>query len=189
MTVDDGSHFQALITAESGTVSESGWTLNDSTTTSGSGLRQAVRNAGDTKTVAHAIYDYELATGKVNSESDSLGIEYTLKTVDIVDTKTLELSESGSLSAVITDSSGAGTLLITGQIELTGHNEYDSVTRVSGPDASLTVEQSGLGNTTALLLEGNVAFINEGTNSVGYLNASGSNIELNEAYANGWKRF
>ena len=181
LTVDDGSHFQALITAESGTVSESGWTLNDSTTTSGSGLRQAVRNAGDTKTVAHAIYDYALATGKVNSESDSLGIEYTLKTVDIVDTKTLELSESGSLSAVITDSSGAGTLLITGQIELTGHNEYDSVTRVSGPDASLTVEQSGLGNTTALLLEGNVAFINEGTNSVGYLNASGSNIELNEA--------
>lgn len=181
LTVDDGSHFQALITAESGTVSESGWTLNDSTTTSGSGLRQAVRNAGDTKTVAHAIYDYALATGKVNSESDSLGIEYTLKTVDIVDTKTLELSESGSLSAVITDSSGAGTLLITGQIELTGHNEYDSVTRVSGPDASLTVEQFGLGNTTALLLEGNVAFINEGTNSVGYLNASGSNIELNEA--------
>lgn len=181
LTIDDVSHFQALITAETGTVSESGWTLNGNTTTSGSGLRQAVRNAGDTETVAHAIYDYALATGKVNSESDSLGIEYTLKTVDIVDTKTLELSESGSLSAVITDSSGAGTLLIKGQIELTGQNEYESVTRVSGPNASLTVEQSGLGNTTALLLEGNVAFINEGTNSVGYLNASGSNIKLNEA--------
>lgn len=181
LTIDDVSHFQALITAETGTVSESGWTLNGNTTTSGSGLRQAVRNAGDTETVAHAIYDYALATGKVNSESDSLGIEYTLKTVDIVDTKTLELSESGSLSAVITDSSGAGTLLVKGQIELTGQNEYESVTRVSGPNASLTVEQSGLGNTTALLLEGNVAFINEGTNSVGYLNASGSNIKLNEA--------
>lgn len=180
LTINNDSHFQALITAETGTVSEGGWTLNGNTTTSGSGLRQAVLD-DDSGTVAHAIYDYALATGKVNSESDSLGIEYTLKTVDIVDNMTLKLSDSGSLSAVITDSSGAGTLLIKGQIELTGQNEYESVTRVSGPNASLTVEQSGLGNTTALLLEGNVAFINEGTNSVGYLNASGSNIKLNEA--------
>lgn len=109
------------------------------------------------------------------------GIEYTLKTVDIVDTKTLELSDSGTLSAVITDSSGAGTLLITGQIELTGQNDYDSVTRVSGAGASLTVGSSGLGSTSALLLENRASFINEGTNSVGYLNASGSNIKLNEA--------
>lgn len=186
LKIDDGSHFQALITAETGTVSESGWTLNDSTTTSGSGLRQAVRNANDTDTVAHAIYDYALATGEANSgnvsNNDSLGIEYKLTTVDILSGKTLELSaDSGNLSAVITDSADAGTLLITGQIELTGTNNYESVTRVSGDKASLTVEQSGLGNTTALLLEGNVAFINEGTNSVGYLNASGSNIKLNEA--------
>lgn len=186
LTIDDDSHFQALITAETGTVSESGWTLNGNTTTSGSGLRQAVRNADDTDTVAHAIYDYALATGEANSandsQNDSLGIEYKLTTVDILSGKTLELSaDSGNLSAVITDSADAGTLLITGQIELTGTNNYESVTRVSGDKASLTVEQSGLGNTTALLLEGNVAFINEGTNSVGYLNASGSNIELNEA--------
>lgn len=181
LTIDGVSHFQALITAETGTVSESGWTLNDSTTTSGSGLRQAVRNAGDTDPVAHAIYDYALATGKVNSANDSLGIEYTLKTVDIVDAKTLELSNSGSLSAVITDSSGAGTLLITGQIKLTGENEYDSVTWVSGANASLTVGSSGLGNTTALLLESGTSFINEGINSAGYLNASGSTIKLDEA--------
>lgn len=186
LTVDDGSHFQALITAESGTVSENGWTLNGNTDTSGSGLRQAVRNANGTDTVAHAIYDYALATGEANSandsQNDSLGIEYKLTTVDILSGKTLELSaDSGNLSAVITDSADAGTLLITGQIELTGTNNYESVTRVSGDKASLTVEQSGLGNTTALLLEGNVTFINEGTNSVGYLNASGSNIELNEA--------
>lgn len=181
LTIDYGSHFQALITAESGTVSESGWTLNSSTTTSGSGLRQAVRNANDTYTVAHAIYDYALATGKVNSESDSLGIEYTLKKVDIVDAMTLELSASGKLSAVITDRSGAGTLLITGQIKLTGQNEYDSVTQVSGAGASLTVGSSGLGNTTALLLESGASFINEGINSAGYLNASGSTIKLDEA--------
>ena len=160
LTIDDVSHFQALITAETGTVSESGWTLNDSTTTSGSGLRQAVRNAGDTDTVAHAIYDYALATGKVNSANDSLGIEYTLKTVDIVDAKTLELSNSGSLSAVITDSSGAGTLLITGQIKLTGENEYDSVTWVSGANASLTVGSSGLGATSSLDLSGGATFVN-----------------------------
>lgn len=181
LTIDDDSHFQVLITAETGSVSENGWTLNGSPTTTGSGLRQAVRNADDTDTVAHAIYDYALATGKVNSESDSLGIEYTLKTVDIVDNMTLKLSDSGSLSAVITDSSGAGTLLITGQIELTGQNEYESVTRVSGPNASLTVGSSGLGNTTALLLESDVSFINEGINSAGYLNAGGSTIKLDEA--------
>ena len=181
LTIDDDSHFQALITAETGSVSESGWTLNGSTTTTGSDLRQAVRNADNTDTVAHAIYDYALATGKVNSESDSLGIEYTLKKVDIVDAMTLELSDSGSLNAVITDSSGAGTLLITGQIELTGHNEYDSVTRVSGSGASLTAGSSGLGSTSALLLESGASFINEGINSAGYLNASGSTIKLDEA--------
>lgn len=189
LKINDGSHFQALITAETGSVSSSGWTLNGNTTTAGSGLRQAVRNADDTDTVAHAIYDYALATGEANSgnvsNNDSLGIEYTLKTVDIVDAKTLELSNSGSLSAVITDSSGAGTLLITGQIELTGQNEYDSVTWVSGAGASLTVGSSGLGNTTAhttaLLLESGTSFINEGINSAGYLNASGSTIKLDEA--------
>lgn len=186
LKIDDGSHFQALITAETGTVSESGWTLNDSTTTSGSGLRQAVRNADDTETVAHAIYDYALATGEANSgnvsNNDSLGIEYTLKTVDIVDTKTLELSDSGSLSAVITDSSGAGTLLITGQIELTGQNEYDSVTQVSSSDASLTVGSSGLGATSSLELSGGATFVNAAgaTNSAEKMSSSGSNIVLNE---------
>ena len=185
LTIDDVSHFQALITAESGSVSASGWKLNGETTTSGTGLRQAVRNADDTDTVAHAIYDYALATGEANSgnvsNNDSLGIEYTLKTVDIVDAQTLELSDSGALSAQITDSSGAGTLLITGQIELTGQNEYESVTWVSGANASLTVGSSGLGNTTALLLESGTSFINEGINSAGYLNASGSTIKLDEA--------
>ena len=99
----------------------------------------------------------------------------------ILNTKTLELSDSGALSAQITDETGTGTLLITGQIELIGQNNYDSVTQVTGDDASLTVGSSGLGNTAALKIEGGASFINEGTNSVGYLNASGSNIKLNEA--------
>lgn len=186
LTIDDVSHFQALITAESGSVSASGWKLNGETTTSGTGLRQAVRNANNTDTVAHAIYDYALATGEANSENvsnnDSLGIEYTLKTVDIVDTKTLELSDSGTLSAVITDSSGAGTLLITGQIELTGQNEYESVTRVSGRNASLTVGSSGLGATSSLELSGGATFVNAAgaTNSAERMRSSGSNIVLNE---------
>lgn len=186
LTIDDDSHFQALITAETGSVSEVGWTLNGSTTTSGSGLRQAVRNADDTDTVAHAIYDYALATGEANSgnvsNNDSLGIEYTLKTVDIVDAKTLELSDSGTLSAVITDSSGAGTLLITGQIELTGQNEYESVTWVSGANASLTVGSSGLGATSSLELSGGATFVNAAgaTNSAEKMSSSGSNIVLNK---------
>ena len=186
LKIDEGSHFQALITAESGSVSASGWKLNGETTTSGTGLHQAVRNADDTKTVAHAIYDYALATGEANSgnvsNNDSLGIEYTLKTVDIVDTKTLELSDSGTLSAVITDSSGAGTLLITGQIELTGQNEYESVTWVSGANASLTVGSSGLGATSSLELSGGATFVNAAgaTNSAEKMSSSGSNIVLNE---------
>lgn len=186
LKIDEGSHFQALITAESGSVSASGWKLNGETTTSGTGLHQAVRNADDTKTVAHAIYDYALATGEANSgnvsNNDSLGIEYTLKTVDIVDAKTLELSDSGTLSAVITDSSGAGTLLITGQIELTGQNEYESVTWVSGANASLTVGSSGLGATSSLELSGGATFVNAAgaTNSAEKMSSSGSNIVLNE---------
>ena len=186
LTIDDVSHFQALITAETGSVSASGWKLNGETTTSGTGLHQAVRNADDTKTVAHAIYDYALATGEANSgnvsNNDSLGIEYTLKTVDIVDAKTLELSDSGTLSAVITDSSGAGTLLITGQIELTGQNEYESVTWVSGANASLTVGSSGLGATSSLELSGGATFVNAAgaTNSAEKMSSSGSNIVLNK---------
>lgn len=186
LTIDDDSHFQALITAETGTVSESGWTLNGSTTTSGSGLRQAVRNAGDTETVAHAIYDYALATGEANSgnvsNDDSLGIEYKLTTVDILSGKTLELSDSGTLSAVITDSSDAGTLLITGQIKLTGENDYTSVTKVSGANASLTVGSSGLGATSSLELSGGATFVNAAgaTNSAEKMSSSGSNIVLNE---------
>lgn len=186
LTIDDVSHFQALITAETGSVSASGWKLNGETTTSGTGLHQAVRNADDTETVAHAIYDYALATGEANSgnvsNNDSLGIEYTLKTVDIVDAKTLELSDSGTLSAVITDSSGAGTLLITGQIELTGQNEYESVTWVSGANASLTVGSSGLGATSSLELSGGATFVNAAgaTNSAEKMSSSGSNIVLNK---------
>lgn len=186
LKIDEGSHFQALITAESGSVSASGWKLNGETTTSGTGLHQAVRNADDTETVAHAIYDYALATGEANSgnvsNNDSLGIEYTLKTVDIVDAKTLELSDSGTLSAVITDSSGAGTLLITGQIELTGQNEYESVTWVSGANASLTVGSSGLGATSSLELSGGATFVNAAgaTNSAEKMSSSGSNIVLNK---------
>lgn len=186
LTIDDVSHFQALITAETGTVSKNGWTLNGSTTTTGSGLRQAVRNADDTDTVAHAIYDYALATGEANSgnvsNNDSLGIEYKLTTVDILSGKKLELSDSGTLSAVITDSSGAGTLLITGQIELTGENDYNSVTRVSGANASLTVGSSGLGATSSLDLSGGATFVNAAgaTNSAERMRSSGSNIVLNE---------
>ena len=184
LKIDKGSHFQALITAESGSVSASGWKLNGETTTSGTGLHQAVRNAKGTDTVAHAIYDYALATGEAysanESQNDSLGIKYELKTVDILNTKTLELSDSGALSAQITDETGTGTLLITGQIELTGKNSYDSVTQVAGDKASLTVGESGLGHTTELLLESGASFTNSGANRAGYLDASYSNITLNE---------
>ncbi|MBM6704992.1 hypothetical protein H6A60_10990, partial [Sutterella massiliensis] len=83
---------------------------------------------------------------------------------------------------MITDSSGAGTLLITGQIELTGENDYNSVTQVSGANASLTVGSSGLGATSSLDLSGGATFVNAAgaTNSAERMRSSGSNIVLNE---------
>ena len=115
--------FQALVTVESGTASADRWTLNGSEMTSGSGLRQAVNGDDSTTTVAYAKYDYQLTTGDVSGvgsgTDNALGIGYDLTAVDIVSGQTLTLSTSGSLGAIIENSSGHGNLAITGQIVLT----------------------------------------------------------------------
>lgn len=177
--------FQALVTVESGTASADRWTLNGSEMTSGSGLRQAVNGDDSTTTVAYAKYDYQLTTGDVSGvgsgTDNALGIGYDLTAVDIVSGQTLTLSTSGSLGAIIENSSGHGNLAITGQIVLTGENTYSGETRVNGENAKLTVGVSGLGETSFLELSSGAEFVNSGANAVGYLTASDANMTLDAA--------
>lgn len=187
LTVDKAGAglFQALITVESGSVSADGWTLNGSEMTSGSGLRQAVNGDDSTTPVAYAKYDYQLTTGDVSGvgsgTDNALGIGYDLTAVDIVSGQTLTLSTSGSLGAIIENSSGHGNLAITGQIVLTGENTYSGETRVSGENAKLTVGVSGLGETSFLELSSDAEFVNSGANAVGYLTASDADMTLDAA--------
>lgn len=177
--------FQALVTVESGTASADRWTLNGSEMTSGSGLRQAVNGDDSTTTVAYAKYDYQLTTGDVSGvgsgTDNALGIGYDLTAVDIVSGQTLTLSTSGSLGAIIENSSGHGNLAITGQIVLTSENTYSGETRVSGENAKLTVGVSGLGETSVLKLSSSAEFVNSGANAVGYLTASDADMTLDAA--------
>lgn len=177
--------FQALVTVESGTASADRWTLNGREMTSGSGLRQAVNGDDSTTTVAYAKYDYQLTTGDVSGvgsgTDNALGIGYDLTAVDIVSGQTLTLSTSGSLGAIIENSSGHGNLAITGQIVLTSENTYSGETRVSGENAKLTVGVSGLGETSVLKLSSDAEFVNSGANAVGYLTASDADMTLDAA--------
>lgn len=175
---DQNSPFEALITVESGAVSADGWTLNGEKD-SGSGLRQAVGTVANPD--AYAIYNYGLSVSDTDSDgdTDSLGVKLDLTTVDIVSGHVLTFSKAGTLGARVTDSTGAGDLLISGAaVVLTGENDYEGLTRVTGADAKLTVGDSGLGQTSGLLLEFGTAFVNQGTNRTGYLHAESATINL-----------
>lgn len=175
---DQNSPFEALITVESGAVSADGWTLNGEKD-SGSGLRQAVGTVANPD--AYAIYNYGLSVSDTDSDgdTDSLGVKLDLTTVDIVSGHVLTFSKAGTLGARVTDSTGAGDLLISGAaVVLTGENDYEGLTRVTGAGAKLTVGDSGLGQTSGLLLESGTAFVNQGTNRTGYLHAESATINL-----------
>lgn len=175
---DQNSPFEALITVESGAVSADGWTLNGEKD-SGSGLRQAVGTVANPD--AYAIYNYGLSVSDTDNDgdTDSLGVKLDLTTVDIVSGHVLTFSKAGTLGARVTDSTGAGDLLISGAaVVLTGENDYEGLTRVTGADAKLTVGDSGLGQTSGLLLESGTAFVNQGTNRTGYLHAESATIDL-----------
>ena len=175
---DQNSPFEALITVESGAVSADGWTLNGEKD-SGSGLRQAVGTVANPD--AYAIYNYGLSVSDTDNDgdTDSLGVKLDLKTVDIVSGHVLTFSKAGTLGARVTDSTGAGDLLISGAaVVLTGENDYEGLTRVTGAGAKLTVGDSGLGQTSGLVLESGTAFVNQGTNRTGYLHAESATIDL-----------
>ena len=180
LDINGSSLFQSLITVDSGPLSSTnGWTLNGSEDVSGEGLRQRVVDDSGAP-VAHAVYNYGLTVGSVNNGvNNALGIGYVLSMIDILNGKELALSKVGSLSVKITDTDGAGSLLITSEISLSGTNDYSGTTTVSGEDATLTVGASGLGNTSDLILTNNADFVNNGLNKVGQIHATNGDITLN----------
>lgn len=179
----DTPQFETLITVESGAVSADGWTLNGESE-DGSGFRQAVTNGTDT--VAHAIYDYGLGVRNTDddADADSLGVELDLTQVDIVKDQTLTFSTNGTLSAQVTNSSGAGNLSVTSgaEVTLSGKNNYSGNTNVVDKGSKLTAGESGLGNTNTLDLASGTAFVNAGLNTVKSLTASDATIELNKTF-------
>lgn len=179
----DTPQFETLITVESGAVSADGWTLNGESE-GGSGFRQAVTNGTDT--VAHAIYDYGLGVRNTDddADADSLGVELDLTQVDIVKDQTLTFSTNGTLSAQVTNSSGAGNLSVTSgaEVTLSGKNNYSGNTNVVDNGSKLTAGESGLGNTNTLDLASGTAFVNAGLNTVKILTASDATIELNKTF-------
>ena len=179
----DTPQFETLITVESGAVSADGWTLNGESE-GGSGFRQAVTNGTDP--VAHAIYDYGLGVRNTDddADADSLGVELDLTQVDIVKDQTLTFSTNGTLSAQVTNSSGAGNLSVTSgaEVTLSGKNNYSGNTNVVDKGSKLTAGESGLGNTNTLDLASGTAFVNAGLNTVKSLTASDATIELNKTF-------
>lgn len=175
---DNSGFFQSLIVAETGGVNASGWLLNSNSGTA-SGLKQGIFDANNTE-VAQAEYSYGLEAG-TDDGKNALGIGFDLTAVDISGGKTLTLSGEGDFDAVVKDSTGAGDLLISGNIGLTNaENEYSGMTTVSST-GKLTAGAGALGDTSGLTLQNLASYVNDGANTVGTLNAQGAQLTLNGA--------
>ena len=174
VTAANNKAFLTLIDASGGKIDASEWTLNGTSGTRT--IEQSIVQGQNQEIVADAIYNYGLSAGGVNSED--LGLGYEMTEVRIADGKTLQLTESGSLSVVVSDS-GTGNLLVTANgLTLNGANTYKGSTTVAS-GASLTAGASGLGSTSALIVDEGGAYTNAGANTTGKLSISGS-VTLNE---------
>lgn len=172
---DNSGFFQSLIVAETGGVNVSGWLLNGNSGTA-SGLKQGIFDAHNTE-VAQAEYSYGLEAG-TDDGKNALGIGFDLTAVDISGGKTLTLSGEGDFDAVVKDSTGAGDLLISGNIGLTNaENEYSGMTTVSSK-GKLTAAAGALGETSELNLQDDASYVNDGENTVGALAAQGAQLTL-----------
>ena len=175
---DNSGFFQSLIVAETGGVNASGWLLNSNSGTA-SGLKQGILDAKNIE-VAQAEYSYGLEAG-TDDGKNALGIGFDLTAVDISGGKTLTLSGEGDFDAVVKDSTGAGDLLISGNIGLTNaENEYSGMTTVSST-GKLTAGAGALGDTSGLTLQNGASYVNDGENTVGTLAAQGAQLTLNGA--------
>ena len=174
--------FVTLINGASGTVDLNDWTLNTETNAQLAdkevvqGIGQGISGA-----VADAVYGYQLSSG----DGTDLGILFDMKGIRIYDNAELNLTETGTLDVNISDKNagGNGGLLVrndglNGGLILTSENTYTGATTVAS--GSLTARESGLGATSALIVEEGAAYTNAGLNTVGSLDVNGK-LVLNSA--------
>ena len=171
--VDSANHdaFLTLIDGQSGIVDVNQWTLNGSS--NAATIKQSIMSGKHH--VADAIYSYQLANG---SDKTDLGILFDMTEIIVEPGMALSLSETGTLGVII---SGDGGLTVTNKDGLTltnSGNGYLGATTVTG---TLTAGVSGLGDTSALIVEGSGSYINSGSNTVGALEVDGNgNLTLND---------
>lgn len=174
--------FVTLINGASGTVDLNDWTLNTETNAQLAD-KEVVQGIGQdiSGAVADAVYGYQLSSG----DGTDLGILFDMKGIRIYDNAELNLTETGTLDVNISDknSGGNGGLLVrndglNGGLILTGENTYTGVTTVES--GSLTARESGLGATSALIVEEGATYTNAGLNTVGSLDVNGK-LVLNSA--------
>lgn len=174
--------FVTLINGASGTVDLNDWTLNTETNAQLAD-KEVVQGIGQdiSGEVADAVYGYQLSSG----DGTDLGILFDMKGIRIYDNAELNLTETGTLDVNISDKNagGNGGLLVrndglNGGLILTGENTYTGATTVAS--GSLTARESGLGATSALIVEEGATYTNAGLNTVGSLDVNGK-LVLNSA--------
>ena len=174
--------FVTLINGASGTVDLNDWTLNTETNAQLAD-KEVVQGIGQdiSGAVADAVYGYQLSSG----DGTDLGILFDMKGIRIYDNAELNLTETGTLDVNISDKNagGNGGLLVrndglNGGLILTGENTYTGATTVES--GSLTARESGLGATSALIVEEGATYTNAGLNTVGSLDVNGK-LVLNSA--------
>lgn len=174
--------FVTLINGASGTVDLNDWTLNTETNAQLAD-KEVVQGIGQdiSGAVADAVYGYQLSSG----DGTDLGILFDMKGIRIYDNAELNLTETGTLDVNISDKNagGNGGLLVrndglNGGLILTGENTYTGATTVAS--GSLTARESGLGATSALIVEEGATYTNAGLNTVGSLDVNGK-LVLNSA--------
>lgn len=174
--------FVTLINGASGTVDLNDWTLNTETNAQLAD-KEVVQGIGQdiSGAVADAVYGYQLSSG----DGTDLGILFDMKGIRIYDNAELNLTETGTLDVNISDKNagGNGGLLVrndglNGGLILTDENTYTGATTVES--GSLTARESGLGATSALIVEEGATYTNAGLNTVGSLDVNGK-LVLNSA--------
>lgn len=174
--------FVTLINGASGTVDLNDWTLNTETNAQLAD-KEVVQGIGQdiSGAVADAVYGYQLSSG----DGTDLGILFDMKGIRIYDNAELNLTETGTLDVNISDKNagGNGGLLVrndglNGGLILTDENTYTGATTVAS--GSLTARESGLGATSALIVEEGATYTNAGLNTVGSLDVNGK-LVLNSA--------
>lgn len=174
--------FVTLINGASGTVDLNDWTLNTETNAQLAD-KEVVQGIGQdiSGAVADAVYGYQLSSG----DGTDLGILFDMKGIRIYDNAELNLTETGTLDVNISDKNagGNGGLLVrndglNGGLILTVENTYTGATTVES--GSLTARESGLGATSALIVEEGATYTNAGLNTVGSLDVNGK-LVLNSA--------